>query len=229
MDVKDLGLIDYSQALSLQEDLVEKRYKNKISDTVLLCSHPPVVTLGRSTTSQDVGDWKGEIHRVRRGGRATYHGPNQLIIYPIFSLEEGQTLSIPSRDVMAFLKGFELAVLKALETIGFLGFFVKEDIESDSEGRKLLNRGLWWKPQNQKGLDLQACKVVAFGIAVRKWVTYHGCAINLYNDHKAFSGIKPCGYSKNQVGNLEDIKSFDLKDLKKEIIKGLEFYFFKKE
>lgn len=221
MDFKDLGLIDYAQSLSIQEELVEKRYKNEIPNTVLLCSHFPVVTLGRSSSFQDVWGWEGDIYHVRRGGRATYHGPNQLVIYPIFSLEEKQTPSIPPKDVMAFLKSFEFAILKALRVTGFQGIFLKEGVEFDEKGKKLLNRGLWWTSQSQK--DQRFLKVVAFGIAIKKWVTYHGCAINLYNDPRAFTGIQPCGYSQDQMGCLEDIKNFNLKDLKKEIIKSLEF------
>lgn len=209
LDFVDLGLIDYKKALELQEFLVEQRSKNLISDQILMCSHPPVVTLGRSTQPSDVTGWEGDIYEVRRGGRATYHGPNQLIIYPIISLDQKNFNHLKPKDVMSFLTNFEQAVLSALVQSGFQDLYLKEDVEIDSEGRKLLNRGLWW---NSK-------KIAAFGIAVRRWVTYHGCAINLYKDEKAFQGIQPCGYKSSDVGSLEDIMKYDL-ELFRDNLKG---------
>lgn len=207
MEFQDLGLIDYKEALALQEDLVEKRAKNLISDQVLFCSHPPVVTLGRSTQSGDITGWTGDVYEVRRGGRATYHGPSQLVIYPIVSLDQTNFKNLKPKDVMSFLTSFEKAILKSFADMGFEGLYLKEDTEIDSEGRKLLNRGLWWEHK----------KIAAFGIAVRRWVTYHGCAINLYKDDKAFQGIQPCGYKPSDVGSLQEIKEFNLEDLKQNI------------
>lgn len=212
---QDLGLIDYKKALALQEELVEQRYKNQISDQVLFCSHNPVVTLGRSTQPDDLTGWSGETFEVRRGGRATYHGPNQLIIYPIISLDQPEFTNLKPKDVMSFLTSFEQAVLKSFEDLGFKDLHLKEDIDIDSEGRKLLNRGLWW---NSK-------KIAAFGIAVRRWVTYHGCAINLYKDDQAFQGIQPCGYKPSYVGSLDEIQKFDLQNLKEVLKKQLQMHF----
>lgn len=214
MIFKDLGLIEYSKALSLQEDLVEQRYKNEIKDQVLFCTHPPVVTLGRSTQASDLAGWEGDTFEVRRGGRATYHGPNQLVIYPIISLDQSEFKSLKQKDVMSYLTSFEKAVMVALEKSGFKDIYLKEDTEVDSEGRKLLNRGLW---ANSK-------KVAAFGIAVRRWVTYHGCAINLYTDAKAFSGINPCGYQTSDVGSLDQLQPVDLDILKKNLQQQIELY-----
>jgi lipoyl(octanoyl) transferase len=214
MEFQDLGLIDYQKALALQEDLVEQRAKNIISDQILFCTHPPVVTLGRSTQPGDITGWRGDVFEVRRGGRATYHGPSQLVIYPIISLDQKDFKNLKSKDVMSFLTSFEQAVLQSFSEMGFEGMYLKEDTEIDSEGRKLLNRGLWW---NSK-------KIAAFGIAVRRWVTYHGCAINLYKDDQAFQGIQPCGYKPSDVGSLQEIKEFDLSALKQNLQKQIQSY-----
>lgn len=214
MEFQDLGLINYDKALDLQENLVDQRYKAKIVDQVLFCSHPPVVTLGRSTKPSDITGWTGETYEVRRGGRATYHGPNQLVIYPIISLDQTTFKQLKPKDVMSFLTSFEKAVLNALARSGFEGLYLKEDVDIDSEGRKLLNRGLWWK----------AKKIAAFGIAVRRWVTYHGCAINLYEDPNAFQGIQPCGYKPSDVGSLDQIKSFDSEILKDNLRNELKIF-----
>lgn len=214
MIFKDLGLINYADALKLQEELVEKRFKNEIPDQVLFCTHPPVVTLGRSTQASDLIGWKGDTFEVRRGGRATYHGPNQLVIYPIVFLDQQGFKNLKSKDVMTYLTSFEKAVLVALEKTGFQNVYLKEDTDIDSEGRKLLNRGLW---ANSK-------KVAAFGIAVRRWVTYHGCAINLYQDAKAFQGIQPCGYQTSDVGSLDQLMQYDLEILKNNLQEQISFF-----
>lgn len=207
MNFNDLGLIDYKTALEMQEALVEQRYKSEIEDQILFCSHYPVVTLGRSTQPSDLTGWNGDTYEVRRGGRATYHGPNQLIIYPIMNLDQKDFKNLRPKDVMSYLTSFEKAVLKALDATGFKDAYLKEDVEKDSEGRTLLNRGLW----------LNSKKIAAFGIAVRKWVTYHGCAINIYNDEKAFQGIQPCGYNTSDVGTLEQTMSVDIELLKQNL------------
>lgn len=190
----DLGLIDYDRALLFQEDLVEKRSLQQIADTILFCSHPPVVTLGRSTQTKDLMGWKGQTVSVSRGGRATYHGPGQKVIYPILDLRKEDRNQMRPKDIMSYLETFEQAVLGALQEMDLKDIHLKEDVSFDEQGRKLLNRGLWVGNK----------KVVAFGIAVRKWVTYHGCAINIEKEEGSFSGIQPCGYGANAVGYLQD-------------------------
>lgn len=210
MIFKDLGLIPYEQALLLQEELVEQRASEKIKDTILFCSHPPVVTLGRSTKASDVSGWSGQTFEVRRGGRATYHGPNQLVIYPIIHLSQ-KFKKLKEKDVMSYLTFFELAVMKTLKQCGYDDVYLKEDVDYDEEGKKLLNRGLWIKEK----------KIAAFGIAVRKWVTYHGCAINIERDKEAFQGINPCGFQTSAIGALEEFKALDREVLKQSLQKNI--------
>src|SRR5690606_34398116 len=106
---------------------------------------------------------------------------------------------------------FENAVLATLKEVGLSGVSLKEDVTWDENGQKLLNRGIW----------LENKKVAAFGIAIRKWISFHGCAINVLKDEKSFQGINPCGYQQNAVGYLQDfINTKDL-DLDTVLIKHL--------
>lgn len=209
---KDLGLIEYDKALFFQEEAIEKRYLQEIPDTVFFCKHPPVVTLGRSTQASDISGWNGSTVEVSRGGRATYHGPGQRVIYPIIDLRVLDRAQVRPKDVMSYLQNFEQAVLKSLKAIGLNDVHLKEDIDWDENGKKLLNRGLW----------VENKKVAAFGIAVRKWISYHGCAININKEESAFEGIQPCGYSTSAVGYLEDFLSpNDWQNLDSQLIQNL--------
>lgn len=201
IEYKDLGLIDYNKALLFQEQLVEQRFLNQIPDTVLFCNHPSVVTLGRSTQPGDVAGWQGQIVEVSRGGRATYHGPGQRVIYPILDLRQDGRTCVRPKDIMSYLENFEQAVLDSLFEVGITNAKLKEDIVFDENGKKLLNRGIWVEDR----------KIAAFGIAVRKWISYHGCAINIFKDENSFVGIQPCGYQQNAVGYLQDF--VETKDL----------------
>lgn len=206
IEFKNLGLIDYNEALLFQESLVEKRFKNEIPDTILFCSHPPVVTLGRSTQKEDITGWDGQLVEVSRGGRATYHGPGQKIIYPIIDLRHENRQHLRPKDVMSYLTTFETAVLNTIKEIGLEKVSLKEDVTWDANGQKLLNRGIW----------LEDKKIAAFGIAIRKWITFHGCAINVVKDEKSFQGINPCGYQQNAVGYLQDF--INTKDLDLDLV-----------
>lgn len=111
------GLMDYELALKQQESMVESvRHKQKPA-TVIFCTHSPLVTKGRATQDDDITHWSGPIYDINRGGRATYHGPNQLMIYPIVSLQEASQERRPS-DVGSFLRQFELAIVDTLNDLG---------------------------------------------------------------------------------------------------------------
>jgi lipoyl(octanoyl) transferase len=141
------------------------------------CSHPPVVTLGRGTQEGDLTDWTGDVVEVQRGGRATYHGPSQIVAYPILNL------STRKRDLHQFMRNIELAII---ETLKFYG--VQSGI---SEG----NTGVW----------IGNKKIASIGIAVKKWVSYHGVAINIDHDSNAFTGLKPCGFTTETMISLEEL------------------------
>ncbi|RME16895.1 MAG: lipoyl(octanoyl) transferase [Bdellovibrio sp.] len=178
-DFLEWGEIPYSEAEKQQLQLVEEVFSGQ-KDKVILCSHPPVVTLGRASQKHDIKGWQGEVHYVSRGGRATYHGPGQVVIYPIWNLKKERPY-LRARDVHAYLRFLESLCKEGLCHLG-LSPVVRET-------------GIW---VNNK-------KVISIGIAVRKWVTYHGVAINVKKDQGAFSGIRPCGYEPSQMTCLEDL------------------------
>jgi lipoyl(octanoyl) transferase len=169
----DWGLIDYQQALERQEALVEKA-----QSTLVFCTHPPIVTLGRKTQSTDIFDWQGPIKEISRGGRATYHGPSQLVVYPIINLA-------PKNDVNKHLRTIENAIIDTLKEYNI--------IAQAKAGADFT--GVWVGEQ----------KIASVGVAVRRWMTYHGAAINLDEDPKAFWGMNPCGFSREIMTSLEKL------------------------
>jgi len=183
--------VDYHEAFLFQEQKLKERQENKISDTLIFCRHPSVVTLGRASKKEDLFSWQGDVVETNRGGRATYHGPGQIVVYPIVSLKENPNINIASQDIRAFLEGIEEAVVKVLNDYGLDAKTLS--LEPLEPGQ--LNRGIWIKNQ----------KVASIGIAVKKWVTMHGVALNFLKDEKAFSGINACGFSTKTYTSLEEI------------------------
>lgn len=200
LEVIDWGLIDYRQALQQQEALVEKVAHTK-SGFLILCSHPPIVTLGRKTTSEDLIGWKGDTIEISRGGRATYHGPSQLVAYPI----------LPVKDIHAYLRKLEEAVVKAIAPEGLRAQTSAEHAPDRKED--LNNTGVW----------IDGKKVASIGIAVRKWIAFHGLALNVDQDTEAFKGINPCGYSQDTMTSLEQLtgRKIDRKIISENLAKEL--------
>jgi lipoate-protein ligase B len=173
--VRDLGTIAYADAVELQDVLAEARLRDQIGDTLLLLEHSPVITLGRRATLDDVfltesalAEQGIEVHRATRGGLVTYHGPGQLVGYPIVKLR-ARGLTIP-----CYVRALELAIISALEELG-----IAARIE---EGHV----GVW----TDRG------KIGAIGVAQRHGVTMHGFAVNLQPDLSHFSLINPCGIAE---------------------------------
>jgi lipoyl(octanoyl) transferase len=179
MKYVDWGLIGYEEALNKQLELVHLVSDGDEEEQVICCAHPPVVTLGRGTQDGDLLGWKGEIVEVQRGGRATYHGPSQVVVYPILNL------SSRKKDLHQFMRNIELAVIETLKYY---------NVESGiSEG----NTGVW----------IGSKKIASIGIAVKKWISYHGVAINIDHDPNAFTGLKPCGFTTETMISLEELTS----------------------
>lgn len=177
MKYTDWGLIGYEEALNKQLELVHLVSEGDEVEQVIYCAHPPVVTLGRGTQEGDLLGWKGDVVEVQRGGRATYHGPSQIVVYPILNL------STRKKDLHQFMRNMELAVIDTLK------FY---NVESGiSEG----NTGVW----------IGKKKIASIGIAVKKWISYHGVAINLDHDVNAFTGLKPCGFTTETMVSLEEL------------------------
>lgn len=190
MKIIELGLIPYSAALEIQLTYVEKAFELN-QDFILVCSHPPVVTKGRATKPEDIGDWSGEIVEVSRGGRATYHGPSQLIVYPILNLIADRA-ETPPRDIHKVLRKLEEACCETLNSFGI-------SAKGQNQSEDLKNLGL-----EGTGVWIQQRKLASVGIAVKKWITYHGLALNVDYDPRAHFGIQPCGFNIEQMTSVEE-------------------------
>jgi lipoate-protein ligase B len=176
---EDWGLVEYTEACDRQLRSVEEVAAGG-EDRLVFCTHPPVVTKGRSTSSEDLDGWSGSTIESSRGGRATYHGPSQIVIYPILKLKE--------RDIHAYLRLLEETTATALHELGLKG---AERRETPKGGLSLT--GVW----------IGERKIASVGIAVRKWITYHGVAINVIDDPQAHRGIRPCGFTPETMTSVE--------------------------
>lgn len=188
LNVEDWGLIGYSSALHRQLDLVDLIQREHARETLVFCSHPPVVTLGRGTRDGDVFGWMGEAVEVNRGGRATYHGPSQIVVYPIVDL------NTRGRDLHKFMRLLEDAIIFTLADFG-----IKSEGRSvqtqDGEAEAVEATGVWIGPR----------KIASIGIGVRKWMSFHGLALNVDHDPHAFEGMKPCGFAPGTMISMEEI------------------------
>ena len=184
VEVLDWGLVDYREAFRRQDELVQKIIHKETSEKLIFCSHPSIVTLGRGTKPGDVFSWSGDTIEVNRGGRATYHGPSQLIAYPLISLEK-------TRDLHQYMRALEQSVLNLLLDLGI-----------SSQGRSVQQQVGEDVPDEATGVWVGSQKVAAIGIAVKKWITSHGVALNVFEDSQAFQGFYPCGFQSSQVVSL---------------------------
>lgn len=176
-----LGTVRYAQALELQRDLQAKRIAGDIDDVVLLLEHEPVVTLGRSAAERNVIapkavlDARGvEVHEVGRGGDVTYHGPGQLVGYPIIDLKPNR------RDVRKYVWSLEETMLRTCADFGLTASRI----------------------QGMNGTWIDDRKVGAVGVRISRWVTMHGFALNANTDLSHFDWIVPCGIEDKQVTSL---------------------------
>jgi lipoyl(octanoyl) transferase len=208
IEIVDWGLLDYREAFRRQEELVQKIIDKETSEKIIFCSHPPIVTLGRGTKPGDVFAWSGDTIEVNRGGRATYHGPSQIIAYPLISLGGDDDFftdkKIPPRDLHQYMRALEQSVQLLLSEMGIV-----------SQTHALQKQVGSSELEEATGVWVGDKKVAAIGIAVKKWITSHGVALNVDDDAAAFQGFYPCGFQASQVTSLEKLvqKKLDRKHL----------------
>jgi lipoate-protein ligase B len=179
----DLGTMDYRKAWKLQTDIVAARNHKIIdADMILMLEHHPVFTLGRRGGSENllVSETFLEqagvaLTQVERGGNITYHGPGQLVVYPIIDLEAARI------SVVEFVEALELVMLRTVETWGI------------NAERNSVNRGIWVADK----------KMGSIGIALRKGISFHGLALNVNPDLTPFSWIQPCGLQGVSMTSME--------------------------
>ena len=179
--VVDLGTESFRDTWARQLARVEQRPRGEVGDTLLLVEHPHVFTLGRRRDSQQNVLAPGEVPviEIERGGDVTYHGPGQLVAYPIVYLEGEE------RDLHKFLRNLEEAVIRTCARVG---------VVTDREPGKT---GVWTTtPLGRK-------KLCSMGIACRKWVTFHGLALNVTADLSYFARINPCGFEASVMTSLD--------------------------
>jgi lipoyl(octanoyl) transferase len=184
----DLGLIGYAEALALQKRVVGARKADAIEDMLLLCQHPHVITQGRNgkrehlLVSEHILRQKGvEFHATDRGGDITYHGPGQIVGYPILNL------GAIRRDVVWYVRTLEEAMIRATAEFGI------------SAERVTGKTGIWVRAKNTEE------KLAAIGVHISRWVTSHGFAYNVSTDLRNFDLIVPCGIADRKATSLEKL------------------------
>jgi lipoyl(octanoyl) transferase len=188
LEVRRLGVVSYAEALAMQRALVEERRADRVPDLLLLLEHPAVITLGvkgdggRSNvlaTPERLAQLGIEVHEAGRGGDVTYHGPGQLVGYPILDLK-------PDRcDVHRYVRDLEEGLIRAVATFGIVA------------GRVQGLTGIW------VGSGDRQAKLAAIGVRISRWVTSHGFALNVNTDLSRFGLIVPCGITDKGVTSME--------------------------
>ena len=205
LDVRRLGRIDYQAGLDLQKELVEERRAGRIGDTLLLLEHPPVITLGVKTrlgptnivASAEQLEAEGvAVFETGRGGDVTYHGPGQLVGYPIFDLRPDR------QDVHRYVRDLEEVLIRGVKTFGIDG------------GRVAGLTGVWVGPPGRED------KLAAIGVRISRWITSHGFALNVGTDLSHFDLIVPCGITDRGVTSLERLvgRSVPMRDVEDAVI-----------
>lgn len=213
--ITDLGLISYTDAYVLQQRLVAARKANAIDDVLLLCEHPHVITLGRNANrsnllaSEPVLRQKSvELHSTNRGGDITYHGPGQIVGYPILNLGNIK------RDVGWYVRTLEEAMIRATADFGVTAYRIPG------------KTGIWVHPDTAEGTasavpntskdrrvstpEASASseeKLAAIGVHISRWITSHGFAYNVSTDLRYFDLIVPCGIADRKATSLEKLLS----------------------
>jgi len=204
--ILDLGLVDYEKCYRLQRELVGRRRLGEIEDSVILAEHKSVFTVGRTgrmenllVSGETLRSGGIKVIRVDRGGDITYHGPGQLVVYPVIDLREA------GGDLHGHMRNLEEAAIRLLA-----GYSVRGE-------RMSRMTGVW----------VGGKKIASIGIGASNWVTFHGLSVNINCDLNFFSMINPCGSSEVEMTSLERIKGrrIEMAVTKKRVLEHLEEIF----
>jgi lipoate-protein ligase B len=171
------GLVEFGQAWSWQRGLVQMRRQGLARDTIILLEHPPVITVGRDGHGENFADCDLEPILIERGGDVTFHGPGQLVGYFVFNLTRR------GRDLHRFTADLQQGII---DTLGEYGIGGRTDDD---------HTGVWVDDK----------KIASIGVAVKRWVSFHGVAINLNTDLKQFERIKPCGLEASRMTTAAEL------------------------
>ena len=178
-NILDLGLSDFNETWDLQKKLQTKRILNEIEDHIILVEHPPVYTLGKNAPEKHLLNLVKNVPVIQtdRGGNITFHGPGQLVGYPILDLNHYK------RSITWYMRKLEQLIIDTLNDYGIIA------------GRKKSLTGVWVKDK----------KIAALGVRISKWVTMHGFSININPDLEYYKSIIPCGIEDYGITSMENI------------------------
>ena len=192
---KSVKPVNYFDAINLLDTRLDQIHQNKEKELIWTLTHNEVFTAGTSYNEKEILDKSIKIINTNRGGKITYHGPGQLICYFVLDLRK-------KKDVRKFITSIEKTIIQTLRYFEIETFSDKDNI------------GIWHKKNNEIN------KVAAIGIRVRKWIAYHGFAININNSLEQYKKIIPCGISDKGVTNLKKINDQDYFNLESILIKN---------
>ena len=192
---KSIKPVNYFEAIDVLETRLKNISANKEKELIWILEHPEIFTAGTSYKENEIIDKSIDLLKTNRGGKITYHGPGQLICYFVLDLRK-------KKDIRKFITTIEKTIIQTLK-------FYKIETFPDKD-----NIGIWHKYNNE------VKKIAAIGIRVRKWIAYHGFAININNDLENYKKIIPCGISDKGVTNLKNILDQDYSNLSDILIKN---------
>ena len=198
----DLGLMDYKKAWDLQHQLWSRRVEEALPDLLLFLEHPHVITLGRRgnrshllVSPEVLEEMEIPVYHVERGGDVTYHGPGQMVIYPILDLKNY------GYHLIRYISQLEEVILCVLKDFGIVG------------RRDPLNRGVWVDEE----------KIASVGVAIKRWVSFHGFSLNFETDLKYFELINPCGLEGKKMITMAKILGIEI--LREQLVERIIFHF----
>ena len=186
---KSVKPVNYIDAINFMEARLEEIFKNKEKELIWILEHEEIFTGGTSYSKTDIIDKSIKIIETNRGGKITCHGPGQLICYFVLDLRN-------KKDIRKFINSIEKTIIETLKIFNIETFADKDNV------------GIWY---NKNG---KIKKVAAIGVKVRKWIAYHGFAINVNNNLNQYQKIIPCGIKDKGITNLNEIKNSNYSNLK---------------
>ena len=202
IDIHDLGKLLYKKTWNYQKELLKKRSNNEINDTLILVEHEPVFTLGKNADENHIlQNYPDNIktYQIERGGDVTYHGPGQLVAYPILDLRNYK------KSISWYMRSLEQVIIDTLFDYNI------------TANRKNGLTGVWYNNE----------KIAALGVRVSRWITMHGFSLNVNPDLNHYKNIIPCGIFEHGVTSMSNIlnKTVDYEHVKKTIIKKFLYQF----
>ena len=194
---KSIKPIKYKNAISLLERRLNEIHTKKNSELIWILEHEEVYTAGTSYKKDELLDKSIKIIKTNRGGKITYHGPGQLVFYFVIDLNKR------GRNIKKIITAIEKTIINTLKNYDIKCFADRKNI------------GIWFEHKSGK-ID----KIAAIGIKVKKWIAYHGFALNISNDLNVYKKIVPCGIRDRGVSNLNNIKKQNYKNIENDLIKN---------